>query len=280
MFLGMLVSASPGAASQRPLVLTFIDVGGGDSLLIQSPEGVSALVDTGNLISGAAVVKLLQSRGIGTLDSLILTHSHMDHIGGVFAVAQFINVLHIYDNDEDLTGGDLQKDTRRLYMKLVRQSPNYRALRKGDELKIGDAKLKVLWPPADRTSGDWNTNSLVILLEYGGFNALLMGDANRKTEKVLLDSTSLPSGIKLIKAGHHGAEDTARKSFLAKTGPRAVIISVEPESPSGYPSAKTIARYEKHGASVFRTDLSGHITVDAFPSGSFHVKYGKELEIF
>jgi len=91
------------SSQTQNLKIHFLDVGEGDSILIQTPKGNTVLVDTGNLITGFKVVKYLQKNDIQDLDYLILTHPHLDHIGGTFLILQMINVKKIYDNGQDLS---------------------------------------------------------------------------------------------------------------------------------------------------------------------------------
>ncbi len=267
-------------ALQDPLLLTFIDVGEGDCLFIRTPENLTAIVDTGNPMTGPGAAKYVQSKETGEIHLLFLTHPHLDHFGGVFTFLKFFDVKSLIDNGQDLGNPPMGSDMARWYLEGVRDNARYRAVSAGEKLKLGDLKIDVLWPAANIGSGDWNTNTMVLLLQYGSFSALLMGDANHRTEKGLMESSQAPGAVKLLKAGHHASKQTAGKAFLKRVSPLAAVVSVNNRNIRGYPDAGTISRYEKAGVRVFRTDISGTIEVKAFPSGSFHVMNKGRAEVF
>lgn len=268
------------SATTKPVLIDIIDVGDGDSILIQNPEGKAVLIDSGNLLSGFDVIKHVKSQSLELLDALFLTHPHLDHIGGTFGLLKLLKVERIYDNGETLNGRGVQQDINSSYIQLVRNNPNYSTSVQGAEYRFADLKVKVLWPPEEKLSEDWNSNSLVLLLEYGNFKALLMGDANKTTEKALIKASLLPGKIQVLKAGHHGAKDTATKSFLKQINPKTTLISSSKNSPRAYPDPLVIEKYSRLGSVVFRTDKGGTIRVEAFPSGSFHIIQGKQKSIF
>ncbi|GAG00634.1 unnamed protein product, partial [marine sediment metagenome] len=154
------------ASSDEVSRIHFINVGEGDSILLEI-QGESALIDTGNLISGPDLVKYLKGKGIEKLDYLILTHPHPDHIGGVFFILPALKVEKIYDNGQDLAGVRKTCAICRWYEDLVRKRKNYAVLISGDSLTLGNLTLEVLWPPGVPTSSDFNAFSLVIMVKGG-----------------------------------------------------------------------------------------------------------------
>ncbi|MFH1504247.1 MAG: MBL fold metallo-hydrolase [Candidatus Omnitrophota bacterium] len=126
------------------LRIHFIDVGEGDSVLIEALDGGCALVDAGNLISGFKVVEYLKKRGIDSIEHLMFTHPHLDHIGGAFFVLQMFDVKNVYDNGQGLSGQDIYRG----YSKLVRENDKYSILKAGDSILLGEMSLEVLWPQA------------------------------------------------------------------------------------------------------------------------------------
>ncbi|MBA7653968.1 ComE operon protein 3 [subsurface metagenome] len=237
----------------------FIDVGEGDSILIEI-EGKSALIDTGNLMSGPHLVKYLKGKGIEKLDYLILTHPHPDHIGGVFFILPALKVEKIYDNGQDLGGVRKTCAIYRWYEDLVRKRKNYAVLISGDSLTVGNLALEVLWPLEPPTSSDFNAFSLVIVVSHGSFSCLLTGDLTAPGERELLKrGVSLKAGI--LKVGHHGAKDATTEEFLEAVSPGIAVVSVDKDNFWGYPSARVLQRLKKAGVKVYRTDRDGDIVL-------------------
>lgn len=257
LFISLFLStlASSGGAGR----IHFIDVGEGDSILLEI-EGESALIDTGNLISGPRLVKYLKGKGIEKLDYLILTHPHPDHIGGVFFILPVLKVEKIYDNGQDL--GEVRKTCAiyRWYEDLVRKRENYAVLISGDSLTLGSLTLEVLWPPEVPTSSDFNASSLLIMVKGGDFSCLLTGDLTAPGERELLKrEVNLRADV--LKVGHHGAEDATSQEFLEAVSPGIAVISVDRDNFWGYPSAKVLERLKKAGVKVYRTDREGDIVL-------------------
>jgi len=263
----------PAAAESQPLKIHFLDVGEGDSILIEAPNGEKALIDAGNLITGSKVVKYLNKKNIYDLDHLIFTHPHLDHIGGAFFILQMIEVKNIYDNGEDLLALTKGSDIYRWYGDLVRKSNKYSVLEAGDSLLLGEVKLKVLWPPKPLIFSDFNTNSLVIVVEYKTFRCLLTGDLTIPGEKELLKDKNLEADI--LKIGHHGFADANSEEFLKAVSPKISVISVNKDNIRGYPSSEVIERLRKIGSEVYRTDKNGNIVVSIEDDGGLSVKVKK-----
>ena len=264
-------SLSSVFADDKPLKIHFIDVGEGDSIFIEAPNGKAALIDAGNLISGFRVTKYLKKNAIKNLEYLIFTHPHLDHIGGAFFVLQMFEVRNIYDTGEDLSVLSRSSDIYRWYEKLTRKRKNYRILKAGDKLSLGEVKLKVLWPPHPFALSDFNGNSLVIMLKYNRFSCLLTGDLNSVAEKKLLDGDIILKAD-VLKVGHHGAKDASSEEFLNIISPCIAIISVNAENVRGYPSEAALKRLKKVGSQIYRTDKNGDIVLIISSEGEFKIE--------
>lgn len=259
---------------QDSLRIHFIDVGEGDSIFIEAPNGKTTLVDGGNLITGFRVVEYLKRDDIQNLDHLIFTHPHLDHIGGSFFILQMMKIKKIYDNGEDLTGIAKSQDIYRWYVELVRGDENYRILKAGDVLSLGEVILKVLWPPQPLVFADWNANSLVMMVEYGKFRCLLAGDLTTVGERRLLEQ-----GVDLkadtLKVGHHGAKDGSCEEFLKAVACKIAIITVNKDNIRGYPSTKVLERFQDLGARIYRTDKNGDIVITVNGNGNYSIETEK-----
>ncbi len=247
------------ASSNEAGRIHFINVGEGDSILLEI-EGKSALIDTGNLISGPRLVKYLKEKGIEKLTYLILTHPHPDHIGGVFFILPALKVEKIYDNGQDLAGVRKICAIYRWYEDLVRKRKNYAVLIYGDSLTLGSLTLEVLWPPEVPTPSDFNAFSLLTMVKGDGFSCLLTGDLTAAGERELLKrEVNLKADV--LEVGHHGAEDATSQEFLEAVSPGIAVISVDKDNFWGYPSTRVLQRLKKAGVKVYRTDREGDIVL-------------------
>jgi len=240
--------------ASTPFSIWFLDVGEGDATYFESAKGYNGLIDTGNVITGNRVIRFLKQRGINSLDILIVTHPHPDHMGGVFQILHNIEVKQRFDNGQPLP---VKKDSDiyRWYDEFFR-SENYRVLKRGDKLSLGEIILQILSP--QYLQSDWNSNSIVILLGHKNSRILLMGDGTRSAELFLLENEKNLKA-QILKIGHHGAWDTSDPKFLKAVGPKDAIISVNHDNKRGYPSPVTLNTLQKMGIDVWRTDKAGTI---------------------
>ena len=247
-----------GVPSEKALTVHFIDVGQADAILVQMPNGKSMLVDAGNPDSARTLVSYLKAHNVSALDAVVITHAHNDHIGGMEAVLRTFEVGTFVDSGYEL---DSEECTEMLGIVDGNHIP-YRIVRAGDRIGIdSDVRIDVLNPPRGTVPLDEvNENSVVLKVRYGGVGFLLMGDAENRTEEMLLASGQELSST-FIKVGHHGSAYAATAPFLAEVEPAAAVISVGAANGYGFPAAKTLNRLSAAGSKVFRTDLDGTIVV-------------------
>lgn len=251
------------SCQSKKLNIHFLDVGEGDSILIEAPNGQAVLVDAGGLLGGPKVVNYLEARKINFIEHLIFTHPDPDHIGGIFFIMPACKIAYVYDNGKDLKSLSRSQDIYRWYQDLARENEHYSVLRANEIISLGQVTLEVIWPPQEADLADFNTNSLVIMVKYKSFRCLLGADLTEAGEKQLLErGTDL--GAYILKVGHHGAEDASSKEFLKAVGAKTAIISVDAKNIWGYPSQVSLERLERSGAKIYRTDKQGCIvaTVD------------------
>ena len=257
---------SAGSVSNEGyLRVHFIDVGQGDSILIQAGEQ-AMLVDAGTNESGSVVTEYLRSLNITKLDYLIGTHPHEDHIGGLddvihsFDIGTVImpDVSHTTQTYEDVLDALLEKN-------LTVTAPH-----PGDSYSVGDASFTVLSPSAEiaeqaAENDDLNNLSVGIRLVYGSNAFVLCGDAESDSEEAMAES-GLDLKADVLKAGHHGSSTSTSDAFLAAVNPDYAVISCGKDNSYGHPHQETMDKLNAADISIFRTDEQG--TVVAVSDGS------------
>jgi beta-lactamase superfamily II metal-dependent hydrolase len=244
-------------AHANPLNVVFFDVGQGDAALITTPSGKRILIDGG---PPEAEMALRSKLGRAPLDLVLLSHRHADHLGGLPAIIEQPGAKLFIDSTFPHPSP--------LYDHLVRalaaQKVTVRNAEAGRVIDLGDdAKLTLLSPPEPPITGtrsDVNANSVVARLDYGKFSVLFTGDAEAETERQLLAS-GRPLGARVVKVPHHGSGYSSTAEFAFKVRPEYAIMSVGAHNRYGHPDEQTVRRWERLGAKVYRTDLSGDVTV-------------------
>lgn len=246
--------ADPGT-----LEVHMLDVGQGDCILLRS-GGQTMLIDTGPRESGEAVADYLCKAGIKKLDSIVITHDHSDHTGGLPAVLAAVDtrLLVLYDQGDRESGLQLAGEL------AGTSACDVDFVSAGRTLTVGDAILTVMYPQARMQFDDPNDGSLVLLAESGDTRMLFTGDSTRRAEKAYAD---LLPRVDLLKVAHHGSDGSTGDELLAATCPDTALISVGAGNAYGHPGAAVLERLQAAGAVVYRTDLSGTLVVRASEDG-------------
>lgn len=255
------VSATPNAPS-----ICFLDVGEGATTWLKDGNGHNILIDTGNPISGNRVGEILSQAGVEKIDTLIITHPHPDHMGGVFHILPHFQVHHPYDNGQPIPimpGCDIY----RWYVQIFRSGKNYKVLKRGSMLTWPGVSIEVLWPGDDDYSKNWNENSLVLKVMASGKVALLMGDATSRVESRLLEMNPGILKADLLMVGHHGAGDATSLAFLKAVDPKWAIISINKNNIRGYPATRVLKRLHATGTKIYLLYERGDCTWN-FKDGS------------
>jgi competence protein ComEC len=237
------------------LTVTVLDVGQGDAILIETPDGRRLLVDGGP--SGPALMQALGRElpaSAHDFDLLVLTHAQDDHAGGL------VSVLDRYDVAAALAG-PLEGETqayRAWQDALSSKSVPLHQARAGQHAGLGSGvRIEVLGPTAEtiHSADELNDNSVVLRLVYGDVSFLLTGDIAAAGEAALLEGGGLRSTV--LKLAHHGSDGSTSVPFLEAAGPDVAVISVGAENTYGHPSPSTLLRLA--GVPFLRTDLNGRV---------------------
>jgi competence protein ComEC len=239
------------------LKITFLDVGQGDSILIDDSFGNQLLIDGGD---GASILERIDEHlpfYDRTIAAVLLTHPDSDHLGGILKVLEAYNVENFF-----YTGLKKDSKTYDTLVKLLEESKlDMTIVRQGQVIELGnEAKLFILYPESlvsDLELEDFNEYSIVSKLVFGDFEALFPGDAGRLLEAKLLNS-GIDLTADLLKIGHHGSRHSTHSLFLMKVDPDIAVISVG-ENSYGHPHPDTLERLGD--ILTRRTDLGGNIEV-------------------
>jgi competence protein ComEC len=251
-------SSGSGTPRAGELTVTFIDVGQGDSALIQGPTGTTGLIDGGPPEAGPAVLKALRDARISRIDFLIGSHAHADHIGGLLDVLPSVGAASAYD-----PGLALGTATQRKYLELLRDCrAQVRKARAGQTLDMGgNCKLQIVAPsePLIRADkGDANNNSIVFRLVYGATRFLFTGDMEEEERERLLQSgADVRSNV--LKVAHHGSHNGTDAKFLKAVAPEYAVISCGKGNDYKHPHQEALAALSQRRCKVLRTDQVGTI---------------------
>ncbi len=240
-----------------PLKVHFIDVGQGDSTLIQTPEGKTILIDGGSKSSGPSLVSYLKSNDISKINIVIATHPHEDHIGGLISVLNNFTVDNIIDSGVSHTTKTYENYLTTIQSKNI----NFVNWSAGQSFDIGNnISIKILGPTSK--SSDLNNSSIIILLSYNNSKFLFTGDAESEEETKIVSSGAVLK-TNVLKVGHHGSSSSSYTNFLNSVSPTIAIITCGANNSYGHPHDTTLENLTNIGATIYRTDLTGTIIIES-----------------
>lgn len=242
------VATAPGAE----LEVYFFDVGQGDSTLLAGPD-FTILIDAGRH-NRNDVVPYLQQAGVESIDLLIGTHPHADHIG------QFPQVLQSFTVEDVWMCGNSSNSLTfsRAVDAVVESGAGYHEPRAGETYRIGSSYIEVLHP-AELTS-DLNDSSVSVRVTFGEIAFVFTGDAEANGEREMVQRAA-PLSAQILKLGHHGSRTSSNPEFLQAVRPEVGIYSCGANNSYGHPHQEVLDRAHRMGIEVFGTDRQGTIQV-------------------
>ena len=236
-----------------------IDVGQGDSILIQTDEGATMLVDAGERDQGDTVISYLRSQGIEQLDLVVGSHPHSDHIGGLADVIDAVEVETVWMPDIPDSILPTSQTFYHLLETIEQQGIPLETPVAGDSYALGEAEVTVLGP-LDAEDDNLNNQSLVLRVDFGATSILLTGDAEKEEEETLL-SGQFPLEATVLKVCHHGSNSSSHRAFLEAVDPAIALISCGQNNSYGHPHDEVLERLDKRGVEIYRTDILGNIVL-------------------
>ena len=242
-------------ASEPELRVWFFDVGQGESIFIETPDGQQILVDGGPDTSVLRKLGMVMAPWDRTIDAVVLTHPHADHVTGINHVLDRYQVGTVYE-----TGARTYSSAVDTFEQHIDSGRLERVkIADGDNFSFGEVDMDVVWPPESSLTKyprDPNRASVVLRLDYVDTEVLLTGDAYTQDEAEFVDEAGR---VDVLKVGHSGSRTSSSNTFLGQIDARHAVISVGRDNPYGHPHPAVVERLEKYGMTVWRTDLSGDV---------------------
>jgi competence protein ComEC len=277
----MLAGAPPGE-----LRVTALDVGQGDAILVDLPDGRVMLVDGGGLVGSPintgerVVLEVLRARRRRALDVVVLSHPHPDHYGGLLTVLSRLPVGELW-----ISGLETQSvgPVTTAIHDAAKRGTRVRLTRElcGNPQSFGAARVDVLGPcPTFDRAASVNDNSVVLRVALGRRAALLAGDAEAPQEARLLAAHGQRLRADLLKVGHHGSRTSTSEAWLDAVGPTTAMISCGVRNRFGHPHAPTLRHLARFWVAVFRTDRGGAVVwqTDGIRWGAAHHRSSLQME--
>lgn len=243
------------------LKVNYIDVGQGDSILVELPNGENMLIDAGEKNQANKVISYIEKLGISKLDYVVGTHPHTDHIGGLETIIKKYDIGKVYMPKKSSNS----KTFINLLNTIKDKGLKINTAKDGVSIIDSDSlKINIIAPTKEYS--DANNNSAVVKINYINRCFLFMGDAEIDSEKNIRESVECD----VVKIGHHGSDTSSSDSFVKQTKAKYTVISVGKDNIYKHPYESTIKKWESIGAEVLRTDELGDIEITT---------NGKELSI-
>ena len=238
------------------LSVHFIDVGQADSALLLC-RGESMLIDGGNAADSSLLFSYLKKLNVASIDYMICSHAHEDHVGGLSAPLSTMEVKNVFAPKKESTS----KAYNNFKTKVAEQGLEMIHPQSGDTISFGGCIVE-FFVPSGLGSSNMNNTSIICKITFGNTLFLFTGDAEREEEQNIIEQgCNLRADV--LKVGHHGSETSTSYVFLREVMPKYSVISVGKKNSYGHPSEVVISRLSDEGSEVYRTDINGDIIMES-----------------
>ena len=249
-------SPTPALPSGKLLSVAYLDVGQGDCIFVQTPNGKTMLIDAGEAAARESIDGYIAKMGIAKIDVLIATHPHADHIGGMAYVVEHYKTGAVYMPKATSTSSAYRK----LMGAIEKRGVKVNTAQTGVDIWLDEDLVVSVLAPLKSSYANVNDCSVVLKITYRQTTFLFMGDASEVSEQEMMQQNEdVDSDV--IKVGHHGSATSSSKEFLNAVSPDYAVISVGQKNAYGHPSKSVLLRLGQAGARIYRTDLDGTVVI-------------------
>lgn len=254
------------------LTVAFLNVGQGDAIFIESPEGNQVLIDGGPGKSVLRELSAMMPFYDRSIDAVLATHADQDHVGGLPDVLNRYKVDLFFETGNPGPSASFEELERMVSEREQSKKIQKVLARKGMTLDLGGGTvLEIIFPDRDPSGLETNMSSIVARLVYGESEFLLTGDSPLAIENYLVELVNQGSPLAtaqrgplilqsdVLKAGHHGSKTSTSPAFVAAVAPKYGIISAGKDNKYGHPTAEVLETLSSAGAQILRTDRDGRI---------------------
>lgn len=247
-------TASVGAKNVE-MKIHYIDVGQGDSTLIETPNGKRILMDGGPPEAGDKVLNYLKRNRINRIDLVIATHPDIDHIGGLIAIIKKIEVKKVLDS-----GKSYHTQTYRTYMNEIKKNDiPFSSANQEDYIMLDPSVFIQILNTSESNKDTNNESSIVLNVIYDEVSFLFMADVGIEQERKMMKQYDLEADI--LKVGHHGSNTSSSKDFIEAVQPRMAILTYSKNNDFGHPVKRVIRNLQSIDTSIYSTAVYGDVVI-------------------